>query len=382
MNVSETRQQASNARADEVLASRDNPVIAPIALSGERYRPELDGIRALCIIFTIFNHVPGRPGWINGTIGVDVFFALSGWLITTLLIREQEKTGRISLGSFYIRRIFRILPLYYLMVGLYTALALAGAKTGGTAEWRHSFGYMLSMTMEYRPLSAGNLFGHAWTLGIEEKFYIVWPFILFFSIARPMISLGFATLVVIAVTLASGGDGYIVRGYTGLLFGTAFAVLVLTRPSLQKLLIEQPTAAPFLFIIVLSYLASIYWPQLVICNIAVAFGAALLIGFLWFRRDTLTAKVLSFWPLPWLGRLTYAIYLIQTLCIRVVLAVMHRFHIPENPFSTFVLSYVVSIAAAWLLHATLEKPAIRLGKYLANRYSGLKLQSHSATMDR
>lgn len=374
MNGSEV-QQAFNGSAGEALSSRDNPVTAPIASSGERYRPELDGIRALCIIFTIFNHVPGRPVWINGTIGVDVFFALSGWLITALLIREQVTTGRISLGSFYIRRTFRILPLYFFMVGLYTALALAGAKAGGTTEWRHAFGYMLSMTMEYRPLSAGNLFGHAWTLGIEEKFYIVWPFILFFSIARPLISLGLATLAVIAVTLASGGDSYIVRGYIGLLFGTASAVLVLTRPSLERLLIKQRNAAPFLFILALSYLASLYWPQLVICNIAVAFGAAMLIGLLWFRRDTMTAKVLSFWPLPWLGRLTYAIYLIQTLCIRGVLAVMHRLHIPENPFSTFVLSYAVSIAAAWLLHATLEKPAIRLGKYLANRYSPPKLQS-------
>ncbi len=70
------------------------PATAPIASSGERYRAELDGIRALCVIFMIFNHVPARPWWINGTIGVDVFFALSGWLITTLLIREREKLGR------------------------------------------------------------------------------------------------------------------------------------------------------------------------------------------------------------------------------------------------------------------------------------------------
>ncbi len=103
------------------------------------------------------------------------------------------------------------------MVAVYTTLTLAGAKAGGTDEWRNAFAYMLSLTMEYRPLSAGNLFGHAWTLGIEEKFYIFWPLILVCTIGRPVVSLVIATMAVVAVALASGGDSYIVRGYTGLL---------------------------------------------------------------------------------------------------------------------------------------------------------------------
>jgi peptidoglycan/LPS O-acetylase OafA/YrhL len=370
MNVPETGHQGPIERTDDVRNTDQSPATAPIASSGERYRGELDGIRALCIIFTIFNHVPARPWWINGTIGVDVFFALSGWLITTLLIREREKTGKISLGSFYIRRLFRILPLYYLMVAVYTALTLAGAKAGGTDEWRHAIGYMLSLTMEYRPASAGTLFGHAWTLGIEEKFYIFWPLILVCTIGRPAVSLTIATIAVVAVALASAGDSYIVRGYAGLLFGTAFSVLVLTHPILNQILVRQRTALPYVLLIILGYAASLYWPQLVICNVVVAFGAALLIGYLWFHPGTLTARLLSIQPMPWLGRLTYAIYLIQTLSIRMVLTTMHRFGIPESPYITFILSYAVSIAAAWVLHATFEKPAIRLGKYLAKRCSG------------
>jgi len=79
-------------------------------LKNQQYYDALDGLRTICIIFTVIDHTAGNPG-INGTVGVDVFFALSGYLITTLLLRERDKTGQVCLPCFYIRRFFRIVPL-------------------------------------------------------------------------------------------------------------------------------------------------------------------------------------------------------------------------------------------------------------------------------
>jgi peptidoglycan/LPS O-acetylase OafA/YrhL len=145
----------------------------------QNYRPQLDGIRAFCIIFTIVNHVPGKPDYIDGTVGVDVFFALSGWLITWLLLEERRSAGAIDLKAFYIRRFFRIVPLYYFTIVVYAAAAvlffLATASSAKIQELREAIAYLVTFNSEYRSSEAGTVFGHAWTLGIEEKVYVVWP---------------------------------------------------------------------------------------------------------------------------------------------------------------------------------------------------------------
>jgi len=141
-----------------------------------KYRPELDGVRAVCILFTVANHMPGAPPFINGSVGVDIFFALSGFLITTLLIAEKNETGSVKLNSFYVRRIFRIMPLYFLTIFLYILAACANSmllhRSDELMDVLKAFPLLLTFNGEYRLDNFG--FGHAWTLGIEEKFYLQW----------------------------------------------------------------------------------------------------------------------------------------------------------------------------------------------------------------
>src|SRR2546421_12834986 len=85
-----------------------------------KYFPSLDGLRAISILAVIWYHVPElRPIWATGFLGVHLFFVISGFLITTLLLREKAATGSISLKKFYIRRTLRIFPAYYLTLGLF-----------------------------------------------------------------------------------------------------------------------------------------------------------------------------------------------------------------------------------------------------------------------
>ena len=151
-----------------------------------KYFPALDGLRAICVLMVMFSHIPGgvaRPPWMYGFLGVDVFFVLSGFLITTLLIRERARTGRVSLTGFYTRRFFRIVPVYLFTVLLYFTAVHVMRDPVKTAQFKAALPWLLGFMQEYRPAAAGNVLGHAWTLGIEEKFYLLWPILL--TAAKP-----------------------------------------------------------------------------------------------------------------------------------------------------------------------------------------------------
>src|SRR4051794_21766193 len=99
---------------------------AHAAYLGRRYFPELDGVRGLCALAVITFHMQGFEKvlwkWLGGSVGVTVFFVLSGYLITALCLREEDQRGRVSLAAFYVRRSCRIFPLYYLVLVLYAVL--------------------------------------------------------------------------------------------------------------------------------------------------------------------------------------------------------------------------------------------------------------------
>jgi peptidoglycan/LPS O-acetylase OafA/YrhL len=148
--------------------------------------PCLDGLRAISISLVLLDHLPGCSGFpISleqehawklsgvGTLGVGVFFVISGYLITTLLLRELTNRGGIDLGKFYFRRTLRIFPAYFALVGLVGGLAAAGVIQLLPGDLLHAVTY----TMNYHSPRAWWL-GHAWSLAVEEQFYLLWPAVL------------------------------------------------------------------------------------------------------------------------------------------------------------------------------------------------------------
>jgi peptidoglycan/LPS O-acetylase OafA/YrhL len=141
------------------------------------YRPELDGIRALAVFAVFASHV----GWgrmVGGWIGVGIFFVLSGYLITSILMVEWQRTGAIALRSFYLKRLLRLYPaLLVMLVGC--ALFAPVFGNGGTAK-----GYLFSAAatgLYFQDFIAGitgsahGAFLHTWSLAVEEQFYMFWP---------------------------------------------------------------------------------------------------------------------------------------------------------------------------------------------------------------
>lgn len=146
--------------------------------------PSLNGLRAFSIILVIFAHLLGVKGFSQGLtltlvpipfgeIGVRIFFVISGFLITWLLLKEKEKTGKINLKKFYIRRLLRIFPVFYFYI---LVVAITGKILGNEIETGIiiiSAAYLQNFEF------AGHhwLLAHSWSLAVEEQFYLLWPWI-------------------------------------------------------------------------------------------------------------------------------------------------------------------------------------------------------------
>src|ERR1700730_13855580 len=140
--------------------------------------PSLDGLRAVSILLVLFGHASlsdGAPHALKpfnhaGNIGVRFFFVISGFLITTLLLKEKSQTGTISMKKFYQRRILRIFPAAYVFIAVMGLLA----SLGWIALRRGELFYAASFTMNYHDFHAVWL-GQLWSLAVEEQFYLLWP---------------------------------------------------------------------------------------------------------------------------------------------------------------------------------------------------------------
>ena len=163
------------------------------------YRPDLDGLRAIAVALVILTHA--KWPWPNngGDTGVTAFFVLSGFLITNLLVNQQERQGRIHVLAFYRRRVVR-LGLALLGVLAFTlALGLA-TGWGPGRDWQ--LGIVSSLAYVSNWVEVGNInidpLGHTWSLAIEEQFYLFWPAVLILLRGRPLL---FAIVAIIAVSL-------------------------------------------------------------------------------------------------------------------------------------------------------------------------------------
>lgn len=332
------------------------------------YRPELDGIRAICIILTMANHVPGGPSFINGSIGVDVFFALSGWLITILLTREFSRNLCIDLRSFYIRRFFRIVPLYFCAVAAYGIAAwcifFLGRGDEDVRSYSAALPWLVSFNSEYRGIDAGNIFGHAWTLGIEEKFYIIWPLFVASILSKKLRYVALLPVLAFIFIWLGHDRSYLLRGYVGLSAGAILAICSENR-RIKNFLSNNFSVSAFLLIIISFYVFSVFFPVKTIWNVAISISAAFFIGGLWFNNKLFISRFLSFSPLAFLGKLTFAIYLFHVLVINVVLLICQKSNISLSYLTLFFCAYGLSIICAAFLHYGVEKPLIGVGRKLS-----------------
>lgn len=160
---------------------------------------EFDGIRALSVVFVLLVHI--GYGRISGVfLGVDIFFVLSGYLITMLLLRERERYGKIDLPRFYARRALLILPP--LVIAVLLGVLLKRFVSSDESDDTERVGAVLLFYANFLPPETmGNLV-HAWSLAIEEQFYLFWPALLLFAFRQHPKAAAILAVVVIATGIA------------------------------------------------------------------------------------------------------------------------------------------------------------------------------------
>ena len=153
-----------------------------------RYRPEIDGLRAFAVVAVIINHF-NKEILPNGYLGVDIFFVISGFVITSSLYQRPSKNFKDFISGFYERRIKRLVPalsvfvlIMSIAICLFNSQPSTSLKTGLTSLFGLSNIFLFQTSTDYFAQSTElNVFTHTWSLGVEEQFYILFPFLIWFS---------------------------------------------------------------------------------------------------------------------------------------------------------------------------------------------------------
>jgi peptidoglycan/LPS O-acetylase OafA/YrhL len=359
------------------------------AYLGRRYFPELDGVRALCVLLVISVHMydGGRMWWwLAGMRGVTVFFVLSGYLITTLGLREEGERGTVSLPAFYVRRCCRLFPLYYLTLAVYCLFIFVlgfGPQLRQTlAEALPYYLFYLQEVPFYSWLIVAQRdvpFFHSWSLGVEEKFYLVWP-LLAFVVWRGVAARRRMACVALWAMFASApfvlplfDPGLKILGrclfaYSHILAGCLLALLLHDRRWFARLsfLGRGRWTAAALAVFLAVHFATPWLPEpapsgyawhALYAVVAAVLLTSVLLG------DGLLQRALRTAPLVFVGKLSYGVYLLHVLAM---IAAYRIVPTVANPVAAGLLAYgatcAVAVAAAWGLSVVVERHGIALGR--------------------
>ena len=348
--------------------------------------PALDGLRGLALIWVVTYHFTSSAGpFPGGWVGLDVFFVLSGFLITAMLLDEARVHGRVSMRLFYARRAFRLLPALFVMLGVWIGVLLLfhdttwiaatpGGDGGGdpvdVGAALRQVGVVLlyGVNWMYALASGDAPLAHLWSLAVEEQFYVVWPWLLLLLLKLPAARRIWPVVVLAAISASlpffyyDGGAGTdrIYFGTdtraVGMLLG-AVAALAWHRRRSTGIAPHAPTLRAwlglgtvfvFLFTVGNIPLKSLAGPAIM------AVAAMQVVPYLVDRPSSPMGRFFSSSVLVWLGQRSYAVYLWHYL-----------FATWLNPLSSWVsipVGVTASLVAAWLSWRYVEAPALSYAK--------------------
>lgn len=331
-----------------------------------RYRPEIDGLRAVAVLPVILYHA-GFESFGGGFIGVDVFFVISGFLITNIILKELD-AGTFSLRDFYNRRARRIFPALLTVITLTTIFASVLMVPAQLKEFGQSVVASLvfsaniyfwlkvdywGQSSEFMPLV------HLWSLGVEEQFYLLTPLLFLFSKRKASLFFLFVGLTVASFAamlymyrIGEGATSFYLLPFRGweLAVG-ALAVPLQKRIKLHPLRDDLLAGCALLALVASVVIFDHRTAPVLIFGIPVLCSAILLL----FCRSGLTARLLSTKPFVWIGLISYSLYLFH----QPVLA-LYRISLPTPlNFSEAVVGIGLSFILATLTYKFIEVPCRR-----------------------
>jgi peptidoglycan/LPS O-acetylase OafA/YrhL len=344
-------------------------------MQGKRAIPSLDGLRAFSVLAvilghargTVLDHFPALSIFRNAGQGVAVFFVLSGFLITHLLLKEKGKTGNIDLKEFYFRRTLRIFPPFYvfvLVVGILTFFHLAAADT-------RSFLAALTYTWNYVPQANDSwVLGHCWSLSLEEQFYLLWPLCVAklrretcLKITLGIILLSPVSRIVTYYAWPSMRTHINMMLHThvdAIMTGCLLTLLLdmdLWKKARAIMLRPWAPALALFFLFAIATPAELRWRGTYQMSVGISLeniAIATLVLFAVFRHHSYLGRLLNWKPIRHVGMISYSLYLWQQLFTG------PRTH---NLASSLIFSLVCAEASYFLV----EKPSFRLREMLQKR---------------
>jgi peptidoglycan/LPS O-acetylase OafA/YrhL len=301
---------------------------------GERRVPALDGVRGLAILLVLGYHLRVMPG---GWVGVDVFFALSGYLITTLLLGEQERTGAVNLRSFYRRRVARLAPALLLallgMWVLWTAMAPGDPRPTFNVIVTLLYVTNVARALWYWQMTPA---AWAWSLSVEEQFYMLWPPLfrrLIGRLGRQRLAgclVGLAVVLQVTRGLVGGWNvDYVLLRGDDLMLGAALALV-------PVMLSRLATVAVLAGLVVM--LVGVPWGT----NVSITLGAWVSVALVAGHQH-----IPGIARLRQVGRISYSLYLwngVMTLAV-----------LPVNPLVQVGLQVVLAVASTLLIEEPLRR---------------------------
>jgi peptidoglycan/LPS O-acetylase OafA/YrhL len=343
------------------------------------YVPTLDGWRAVAITGVITYHIHQisvrsinlRPIQDVGAFGVQLFFAISGILICSRLIAEENLTGTISLRNFYLRRIFRIQPAALVYLVVIGCLARAHVIAFSLRTWLAA---LFSVRNFYgsNPYDGSIYTAHFWSLGVEEHFYLLLPILLLLTKGKKRIAL-FTMISIVGVIwtmsnlhvhLASARSGRTDLSISWLLVPATLS-LFLNIPTVRDQFTKVLRPVPLILLVLLGAMTLVFVMKLRFINMFLCASVSPMVLSTVLHPNSLPGRILESWPLRAVGKISYSLYLWQQIfCL----------NSGEIPLAGFPLSYlqviptslVATLVCAIFSYFFVEKPLIRCGHYLSN----------------
>lgn len=328
----------------------------------------VDGLRGVAIFLVIAYHVDPHGFGLDGLEGITAFLLLSGYLLTTLSLREEARYGRLAVGAFYVRRAYRILPAYIVVLGGLCVLIL-GLGIGGAAEpFRDALPYYLTYTNEFSltdtlPMSR---FSHSWSLGIQEKFYVVWPllgFVLWRTARRRV--LGSLGILVLALSLGVLFGELWITTYGVIMAGCLIAIALHERRGFHWFSwLGLPWGGVFALVFLLAVHVAIRGLPDPAGQALLMVPVVLLLAGVVMCGNGGWAKPLTWGPLGWVGRRAYGVYLLHSVGTWTAQRLL-----PDSAHSVLVvvLATVITVIAAGLLYRFVEAPLLARGRDISKR---------------
>ena len=333
--------------------------------------PALNGIRAIAVFLVILYHFGFN--WSPGGRGVTIFFVLSGFLITWLLLGELGRTGAVSLRGFYRRRILRIFPAFY---AFWFGLVALQLMRGRAVDWPHAWSAFFYVSNYFQALALGSVsgFSHTWSLAVEEQFYLLWPLVFLWCgadlrrMTRVLMGLIVATALYrfVLVYGLDVNERYLYQAFDtrgdNLLVGCLLAVLLKRRAlsSFWRISTAHP-AAPLVTVALVA--ASVMYGEQYVPRYRDVVGFAIepiLFAVAMVQLVALSATPWWAWldaaPLRYLGIISYPLYLYQNVTLYPVRRLLVRAPVEIQ----LVAAIAVTIAIASCSYFVVERPFLRL----------------------